>query len=124
MADIKAASPGGSGVGVILDCVSAGASQTDICDVLDSMGPRTYGAVHTGVDVPVPNGVNRVAVSGWVVRDMPGGKQLIPSLNKLIEEGKYRVPLPVRVVGHGLEQLASVLDEIKTASGEKVVVTL
>ena len=40
------------------------------------------------------------------------------------EKGTYRVSLPVRVVGNGLEKLSSVLDEVKTVSGEKAVVTL
>ena len=56
--------------------------------------------------------------------NMPGVKQLIPSLTKLVEEDTYRVPLPVRNVGHGLGQLPDVLDEVKTVSGEKLVLTL
>lgn len=124
VADIKAASPGAAGVEVIIDCVSAGASHTDISDVLDPAGSKRYTAIITGVPVPVPEGVNKLDVSAWSMVDMQGGKQLIPSLTKLVEEGKYRVPLPVRVVGHGLEELPNVLDEVKTVSGEKVVVTL
>ncbi|KAF6225879.1 hypothetical protein HO133_009881 [Letharia lupina] len=124
VADIKAASPGAAGVEVIIDCVSAGASQTDISDVLDPAGSKRYAAIITGVPVPVPEGVNKLDVSAWSMVDMQGGKQLIPSLTKLVEEGKYRVPLPVRVVGHGLEELPNVLDEVKTVSGEKVVLTL
>jgi NADPH:quinone reductase-like Zn-dependent oxidoreductase len=124
VADIKAASPGAAGVEVIIDCVSAGASQTDISDVLDPAGSKRYAAIITGVPVPVPEGVKKLDVSAWSMVDMQGGKQLIPSLTKLVEEGKYRVPLPVRVVGHGLEELPNVLDEVKTVSGEKMVVTL
>ena len=124
VAEIKAASPGAAGVEVIIDCVSAGASQTDISDVLDPTGPKRYAAVVTGVPVPVPERVNKLDVDAWSMFDMQGGKQLISSLTKLVEEGTYRVPLPVRVVGHGLEELSNVLDEVKTVSGEKVVVTL
>lgn len=124
VADIKAASPGAAGVEVIIDCVSAGASQTDISDVLDSAGSKRYAAVMSSVPVPVSEAVNKLDVNAWSMLDMQGGKQLIPSLTKLVEEGKYRVPLPVRVVGHGLEELPNVLDEVKTVSGEKVVVTL
>ena len=122
--DIKAASPGAAGVEVIIDCVSAGTSRTDIYDVLDPAGSKRYAAIITGVPLPIPKGVNKFDVRAWSMVDMQGGKQLIPSLTKLVEEGKYRVPLPVRVVGHGLEELPSVLDEVKTVSGEKVVVTL
>ncbi|KAF2802622.1 putative quinone oxidoreductase [Mytilinidion resinicola] len=124
VANLKAASPGAAGVDVILDCVSAGASQTDICDVFDAAGSKKYAAVITSIPVPVPDGVVKLDVRGWSITEMQGGMQLIPSLTKLVEDGTYRVPLPVRVVGHGLEQLPDVLDEVKTVSGEKVVVTL
>lgn len=124
VADIKAASPRGVGVDVILDCVSAGASQTDICDLLDPTGSKRYAAIITGTPVFVPEGVDKIDVSMGSVVDMQGGKQLFPSLTKLVEEGTYRVSLPVRVIGHGLEELADVLDEVMTVSGEKVIVTL
>ena len=124
VADIKAASPGGAGVDIIIDCVAAGASQTDICDALDSAGSRRYAAVVSSVRVSVPEGVNKLDFGAWSVVEMQGGKQLIPSLTKLVEDGIYRVPLPVRVVGHGLKELPNVLDEVKTASGEKVVLML
>ena len=124
VADIKAVSPGFAGVDVIIDCVSAGASQTDISDVFDPSGSKRYAAVLTSVPVPVPEGVTKLDVNAWSMFDMQGGRQLIPSLTKLVEEGTYRVPLPVRAAGHGLEELPNVLDEVKTVSGEKVVVTL
>ncbi|MCJ1474329.1 hypothetical protein MMC13_002987 [Lambiella insularis] len=124
VADIKAASPGAAGVDVIIDCVSAGASQTDISDVLNPAGSKKYAAVVTGLPFPVREGVNKLEVDAWSMVDMQGGEQLIPSLTKLVEEGTYRVPLPVRVVGLGLEELPNVLDEIKTVSGEKLVVKL
>ncbi|KAI9833953.1 MAG: hypothetical protein M1819_003462 [Sarea resinae] len=124
VADIKSASPGAAGVDVIIDCVSAGASQTDITDVLDPTGSKKYAAIVTGAPVPVPEGVKKFDVSGASFVDMQGGMQLVPSLTKLIEEGTYRVPLPVRIVGHGLGELPNVLDQVKTASGEKLVVTL
>lgn len=122
--DIKAASPAAAGVDVIIDCVSAGASQTDICDVLDSSGPKRYASVVTGVPVEVPEGVSKSDVMAYDMFGAKGGKQLIPSLTCLVEEGTYRVPLPVRVVGHGLEELPRALDEVKSVSGEKVVLTL
>lgn len=122
--DAKAASPGAKGVDVIIDCVSAGVSQTDITDVLDPAGWKKYAAVITGVPVPVPEGVEMILGSATTLFDMQGGDQLISLLTQLVEDGTYTVPLPVRVVGHGLEGLGSVLDEVKSASGEKVVVTL
>ncbi|KAJ7718454.1 putative quinone oxidoreductase [Mycena metata] len=124
VADIKAASPGAAGIDVIIDCVSAGASQTDICDVLDLAASKRYAAVLTGVPVTVPEGVEHIVASAYNILHMKGGKELTPSLTKLVEEGTYKVPLPVRVVGHGLEELPRVLDEVKNVSGEKVVLTL
>jgi NADPH:quinone reductase-like Zn-dependent oxidoreductase len=122
--DIKAASPQGVGVDVIIDCVSAGAAQTDICNVLDPNGSKRYAAVITSIPVPVPEGVELIEVGAWGMFRLPGGEQLIPSLTKLVEEGTYKVPLPVRVVGHGLEDLPAKMDEVKAVSGEKVVLTL
>jgi NADPH:quinone reductase-like Zn-dependent oxidoreductase len=124
VAEIIASSPRAAGVDVIIDCVSAGASQTDISDVLDPALSKRYATVLTGVPVPLPEGINKLDISAWGTFEMQGGKQLLPSLTKLVEEGTYRVPVPVRVVGHGLEQLPNVLDEVKTVSGEKVVLTL
>ena len=124
ISDIKAASPGGVGVDTVIDCVSASVSQPDISDVFDPNGSKRYAAVITGLPVQVAEGVNTLDVGAWPMLDMQGGKQLIPSITKLVEEGTYKVPLPVRVVGHGLEELPNVLDEVKVVSGEKVVVTL
>lgn len=122
--DLKAASPGGVGVDVILDCVSAGASQTDICDVLDPAGSKRYAAIITGIPVVVPKGVEKVDASMSFVLELQGGKQIFSSLTKLVEDGTYKMPLPVKVIGHGLEELADVLDQVMAASGEKVIVTL
>jgi NADPH:quinone reductase-like Zn-dependent oxidoreductase len=124
IADIMAVSPGATGVDVIIDCVSAGASQTDITDVLDPNGSKRYAAVITGITFQVPEGVTKLDAGAYSLMDMQGGKQLLPSLTELVENGIYRVPLPVRVIGHGLAELPDVLDEVKTVSGEKVVVTL
>ena len=124
VAAIKAATPRSVGVDVIFDCVSAGASQTDICDVLDPTGSKKYAAVITGVSVTVPKGVEHFDVSMSSVLDMQGGKQVFPILGKLVEDGVYKLPIPVRIVGHGLDKLADVLDEVMAVSGEKMVVTL
>lgn len=124
IADILSASPGAAGVDVIFDCVAAGSSQTDISDVLDPKGSKKYAAVVTGNPIAVPEGVTMLNVMAYDLLDVPGNEQLFPSLTKLVESGTYRVPLAVRVVGHGLEELPSVLDEVKSVSGEKVVLTL
>jgi NADPH:quinone reductase-like Zn-dependent oxidoreductase len=124
VSDIKDSSPESKGVDIIIDCVSAGAAQEDVCDALDPYGSRMYAASITGVDVKVPEGVMKLEVSGWTLMGLQGGQHVIPSLTKLVEEGKYKVPLPVKVVGHGLEQVPEVMDQSLRASGEKLVVTL
>lgn len=124
VADIKAASPAAKGVDVIIDCVSGGAHQADISDVLDPAGSKTYTVLLTSIPVEVPEGIKRLDISAWTTFEMPGGKQLIPSLTGLVESGTYPVPLPVQVVGHGLEDLPKVMGASATVSGEKAVVTL
>ncbi|KAB8068502.1 hypothetical protein BDV29DRAFT_195615 [Aspergillus leporis] len=99
VANIRVASPKGAGV------------DTEISGVLDQARSRRYAFVLTGDEIPLPEGVNKIA-------------QVISSLTGLVDEGKYRVPLLARVVGQRPEQLPDMLDEVKTVSGEKVVVTL
>ena len=122
--DIKTASPEGKGVDMMIDCVGAGTAQKDICEAFDPAGSKLYSAVFTGMDVPVPDDVKKTNISGWSIFDVQGGKQIIPALTKLVEEGKYKPPVPVNVLGHGLERLAEVIDKLKNVSGEKLVVTL
>lgn len=124
VADLKDGSSNGAGVDVIIDCVSAGARQTDICDVLDLAGSRRYASVRTGVGIRVPEDVGQILASAEFTLNGVGGNTIIPTLKKLVENGMYKPPLPVRVVGHGLEILPDVLDEVKTASCEKLVLTL
>lgn len=49
---------------MIVDFVSAGATQTDICDSLDPAGFKLYAATVTGVNIPVPEGVTFSDVDG------------------------------------------------------------
>lgn len=109
---------------MIIDCVSAGARQTNICDVLGPHGSRRYAYVRTGVDVRVPDDVDQILASAELTLDAPGGYTVIPALTKMIEDGSYGLPLPVRVIEHGLETLPDVLDEVKKASCKKLVLTL
>ncbi|EED23115.1 alcohol dehydrogenase, putative [Talaromyces stipitatus ATCC 10500] len=124
VSDIKAASPESRGVDMIFDVVGAGASQTDICDTFDPNGIKKYGALVTAKTVTVPEGVTKFESGGWTLLGMPGQEQVIPALAQLVEEGKYKVPLSVKVVGHGLEQIPDVMDQVRSVSGEKLIVTL
>jgi threonine dehydrogenase-like Zn-dependent dehydrogenase len=92
VSDINAVSPGTAGVDKVIDCVGAGSTQTDICNALNSDGPRMYAAVIAGFDVPAPGDVTKLDISGWSLVDMLGGKSVIPALTSLVEEGKYKVP--------------------------------
>lgn len=61
-------------------------------------------------------------------RDLPqlqGGKNIIPALQTLLEEGKYKLSLPVYRVGDGLDKLENGLDLMRNGvSGEKSVITV
>jgi NADPH:quinone reductase-like Zn-dependent oxidoreductase len=122
--NIMAASPHGVGVDVILDCVGAGSSQTDICDALNPTGRKKYAAVFTGLPIPIPEGVTKIDTSAEHIFKAEGGNHVIAEITRLIEEGIYKVPLPVMVVGHGLEAVNKAIDRVTSASGEKIVVTL
>lgn len=124
VSDIKSASPNGEGVDMIIDCVGAGFSQTHICDAFDPLGSKKYAAVVTGVDIKVPDGVTKISVSGEAIFHVQGGMHIIPALTKLVEEGKYKVPLPINIVGHGLDKISAALDTLPTVSGQKLIVTV
>lgn len=124
VSDIKAASPDSRGIDIVFDVVGSGASQTDICDTLDPNGSKKYGALVTSKTVSVPEGVTKFETGGWTLLGMPGGEQVIPALTQLVEDGKYQVPAEVKVVGHGLEQVPKVMDQVRGVSGQKLIVTL
>lgn len=124
VSEVKAASPKSAGVDMIIDCVGAGATQTDICDSFDSAGPKMYSLVISGATVPVPEGVTKFEVDGRILLKIEGGEQVLPALTNLIESGKYQVPLPVRIVGNSLKEIADVMDQVKTVSGTKLIVKL
>lgn len=124
VADIKGKTPNSQGIDMIVDFVSAGAAQTDSCDALDSAGSELYAASVTSVNVPVPDGVTRSEIDGWSLLEMQGGKSILPALTELVEQGKYKLPVSVKVAGHGLAQIPKIMDEVLKVSGEKLVVTL
>lgn len=124
VADVKAATPGKRGVDMIFDFVAAGAKDVGICDVLDPKGLKRYGAVVTGAEIKVPEGVSLSVNDGWEITTMQGGKSVLPTLTKLVEQGKYRLPVPVKVEGHGLEQIPSAVENLHKVSGMKIIVTV
>lgn len=124
--DVKSVTPGSRGVDVIIDVVGAGAMQPDIFNVLNKDGPQKYAQVWTGNDqVQAPSGVDSVMFRGRDLPQLSGNANIVPTLETLLREGRYKLPLPVRVVGKGLEGLERGLELMRQGvSGEKLVVIL
>jgi NADPH:quinone reductase-like Zn-dependent oxidoreductase len=124
--EIKAATPGSRGVDAIIDAVGAGASERYIFDVLDPGGPRRYAQVWTGYEeVVVPVGVDSKLFRSRDVSSIEGGSNVMRGLQNLLAEGKYKLPLPLRRVGAGLESLEEAVQiSLKGVSGEKLVVSV
>lgn len=125
VAEVKSAIQNSRAVDAIIDAVGAGGSQTQIFEAFDPNGPRRYAQVWTGdEEIKTPDGVNSVLFRG---RDMPrlqGNRNVMLALEKLLEEQKYKLPLPVARVGRGLEGLVKALDMMRSGvSGEKLVVS-
>lgn len=123
--DIKQASPDGHGVQMILDAVGGAAARPDVFDSLSTSSARKYAEVFQGMPTEVPEGVEGLQVFGNEIFNLPGGKEALPTLAKLIESGEYKLPVPVSVVGTGFEAIGKGLEELKKGvSGSKLVVTL
>ncbi|KAF2490060.1 hypothetical protein BU16DRAFT_495487, partial [Lophium mytilinum] len=124
VADIRAASPGERGVDAIFDAVGAGATQRDVFEAFRVDGPKRYAQVWTGdEEIEVPEGVESVLFRSRDLSKLKGSKNVMVALERLLEEGRYKLPLPVRVVGEGWEAVEKGLEEMrKGVSGEKLVV--
>ena len=120
---IRAATPGGSGVDAILDAVTAAAKQPAVCNVLNATGPKLYSQVITGENVEVPEGIDSTAITVQDFFGTKGGQAAMPSLAGLVQDGKYKLPIPVDVIGKGFETIEKGLDMLmKGVSGTKYVV--
>ena len=126
ISEIKAATSKSQGVDAIIDTVGAGATERHIFEAFDSNGPRRYAQVWTGDDeIKVPSGVESIMWRSRQLSELQGGENIMQALQSLLEEGKYKLPLPVNNVGRGLEGLQKGLDLMrKGVSGEKLVATL
>ncbi|KAJ5224966.1 hypothetical protein N7468_006191 [Penicillium chermesinum] len=124
--DVKSATEGGCGVDAIIDAVGAGATQSKIFEAFNKDGPKRYAQVWTGDDeIRVPDGVDSVLFRSRDLPQIQGHENVMKALQGLLEDGKYRPPLPLRVVGRGLPGLKEGLDIIRGGvSGEKLVVNL
>jgi NADPH:quinone reductase-like Zn-dependent oxidoreductase len=124
--DIKAATPGSKGVDAILDTVGAGTTERHIFDAFDPDGPKRYAQVWTGdAEIEVPTGVNSVLFRSRDFLQLQGGKNILLALQTLLEEKKYKAPLPVQKVGERIDGLERGLDLMrKGVSGQKLVVVI
>ncbi|KAJ5658884.1 hypothetical protein N7507_005335 [Penicillium longicatenatum] len=124
--DVKAVTPNSQGVDVIIDVVGAGGMQPDVFNVLCKGGPQRYAQVWTGnEEIQAPSGVDSVMFRGRDLPQLPGNANIVQALGTLLQQGKYKVPLPVRIVGQGLEGLGKGLEMMRQGvSGEKLVVHL
>jgi NADPH:quinone reductase-like Zn-dependent oxidoreductase len=124
--DVKSATMGSRGVDAIIDTVGAGSTQRRIFEALDSNGLKRYAQVWTGdEEIDVPSGVDSILFRGRDIIKLQGGKNIMLALQTLLEEGKYKLPLPVHKVGNGFDSLEKGLQLMrKGVSGEKLVVTI
>ena len=122
--EVKNASPGGHGVEAVIDCVGAATDMDNIAEIFDPKADKKLASVLTGKPQPKIENVGVSMVNGYMLVDLQGGLNVIPTLTELVESGKYQVPYPPRVVGHSLEEIAGVMDMTKAAHGEKLVVEL
>jgi NADPH:quinone reductase-like Zn-dependent oxidoreductase len=124
--DAKQATAGCQGVDAILDVVGAGRTQRDIFEALNPSGTKIYAQVWTGDDqIDAPDGVNSIMFRGRDLPQLPGSQNIVRALAQLLEEEKYKLPLPVHHVGHGLSALDKALELTRQGvSGEKLVVSI
>ncbi|KAF2806433.1 GroES-like protein [Mytilinidion resinicola] len=122
--DVRAASPGGRGVDAVFDAVGAGATQRDVFEAFGADGPKRYAQVWTGdEEIEVPEGVESVLFRSRDLPKLNGSENVMVALETLLEEGRYKLPLPVKIVGEGWEAVEKGLEGIrKGVSGEKLVV--
>ena len=124
--EVKSATPGGQGIDAIIDCVGAGATERHIFDVFDPSGAKKYAQVWTGDDeIKAPHGVDSTMFRGRDMPALPGHPNIMLGLQDLLEDGRYKLPVPVRHLGDQLEALVEGVELMgRGISGEKLVVTL
>lgn len=104
---IRAASPAGEGVEVVIDAVNSVVMNTSFLDVIT--GPKKFAEVITGRNVEsVPAGVDHHVIHGEVAVEKASGNKLFQAFGELLEAKTYRLPVEVEVVGHGLECIGEV----------------
>lgn len=124
MAGIKNA-VGDVGVDAIVDTVSAAANQPTVFEFLGESRARLYAEIATGVKVEVPEGVNSTFISASAALGTEGVQRAVSNLYELVQTGKYRLPVNVKLAGVGFDAIPDALTRLqKGVSGEKLVVSL
>lgn len=148
VAALKAMTPGGAGLDAILDAVGAGAEEPAVFEALRSDGPKLHTVVINRLDEYIPKGLQTsceyspcIVVYVALLFDpihfadhdglVVGGQDFLDKepgamkhLQKLIEEGSYKLPLKIEVVGEGLEAVEKNIEKVPQVSGTKLVVTM
>lgn len=124
--DVKAHTLGFLGVDSIIDAVGAGSLHKEVFEALDINGPKKYAQVWTGdEEIAAPSDVKSVLFRGRDLPSLRGNEGVVKTLEVLLEQGKYGLPLPVKIVGQGFDLLQKGLDMMRQGvSGEKLVVTV
>lgn len=124
--DVKSQTPECRGVDAIIDAVGAGGVQRHVFETLDDQGPKKYAQVWTGdKEIEVPSGIESVLFRGRDLSKLHGNENIMRSLERLLEEEEYKLPLPVHEVGYGFDKLERGLDLMRQGvSGEKLVVSV
>lgn len=124
VSDIRAATDG-RGVETIIDAVGAGATQKDIFAAFSDDSPREYAAVFTAAPLKGPEDVKVHTTFGADIFNAPGGRNALVGLSQLIEQNKFKVPVQVKVVGHGFEAIPKGIEELKAGvSWAKLAITI
>ncbi|KAJ2998731.1 hypothetical protein NUW58_g225 [Xylaria curta] len=119
---LKAASPRAYGVDAILDAVGASVEAPAVYEALKSDGPKLYSLVITRPGIELPEDRQSTMVGGQSMIDYD--PSAMKNLAKLVEEGKYKMPVKVDVVGKGLQTVQGSLDKVMKVSGVKLVISL
>lgn len=91
-------------------------------------GPKIFAELMTGRNIDpkdIPEGVDfRVAMEANVYKEQ-GVENLFYALGDLLEQGKFKMPVPATVVGQGMDKIGGgVAQLMKGVSGTKLVVSL
>ena len=116
----------GQGVEAIVDAVNGVAENTSLFDVLTHPTNKFFVEVMTGQNVKsVPDDITHVPISLSLMFKRPGGNRVYASLSKLIQDGLFKLPIPITKVGQGFDAIGQGLLTLKNGvSGTKLVVGL